>query len=115
MNARRRKIDRGKRAFLSLLWQKPWLESLLLAHGAGEVTSLEYHEISSEHPKVSAVTPRRLAEQYLSGALEPFDLVTSFSSIEHSGLGRYGDQLNPWGDLIAMARWEKKLHTTNVQ
>ena len=115
MNARRRKIDRGKRAFLSLLWQKPWLESLLLAHGAGEVTSLEYHEISSEHPKVSAVTPWRLADRYLSGTLEPFDLVASFSSIEHSGLGRYGDQLNPWGDLIAMARWEKKLHTTNVQ
>ena len=28
----------------------------------------------------------------------------TFSSLEHSGLGRYGDQLNPWGDLIAMAR-----------
>ena len=24
--------------------------------------------------------------------------------IEHSGLGRYGDSLNPWGDLIAMAQ-----------
>ena len=28
----------------------------------------------------------------------------SYSSLEHSGLGRYGDGLNPWADLIAMAR-----------
>ena len=33
-----------------------------------------------------------------------FDAVVSFSSIEHSGLGRYGDALNPWGDLIASAQ-----------
>ena len=24
--------------------------------------------------------------------------------MEHSGLGRYGDSLNPWGDLITMAQ-----------
>ena len=24
--------------------------------------------------------------------------------MEHSGLGRYGDTFNPWGDRIAMAR-----------
>jgi len=30
--------------------------------------------------------------------------VVTFSSIEHSGLGRYGDQLNPWGDVVAIAR-----------
>ena len=28
----------------------------------------------------------------------------SFSSLEHSGLGRYGDAFNPWGDRITMAR-----------
>ena len=30
--------------------------------------------------------------------------MVTFSSIEHSGLGRYGDSLNPWGDLITMAQ-----------
>ena len=30
--------------------------------------------------------------------------MVTFSSLEHSGLGRYGDQLNPWGDLITMAK-----------
>uniref|UniRef100_A0A7S2IZQ4 Uncharacterized protein n=1 Tax=Haptolina brevifila TaxID=156173 RepID=A0A7S2IZQ4_9EUKA len=26
------------------------------------------------------------------------------SSVEHSGLGRYNDGLNPWGDILAIAR-----------
>ena len=33
-----------------------------------------------------------------------FDAMVTFSSIEHSGLGTYGDSINPWGDLISMAR-----------
>jgi hypothetical protein len=33
-----------------------------------------------------------------------FDAIVTFSSVEHSGLGRYGDALNPWGDIIAIAR-----------
>ena len=27
----------------------------------------------------------------------------SYSSVEHSGLGRYEDSLNPWGDVMALA------------
>ena len=30
--------------------------------------------------------------------------MVTFSSIEHSGLGTYGESINPWGDLISMAR-----------
>ncbi len=33
-----------------------------------------------------------------------FDAVITFSSVEHSGLGRYGDAMNPWGDRQAVAR-----------
>ena len=33
-----------------------------------------------------------------------FDVVVSYSSIEHSGLTRYGDAPHPWGDLVTMAR-----------
>lgn len=32
----------------------------------------------------------------------PFDIVLSISSFDHSGLGRYGDPLDPDGDLRAM-------------
>ncbi len=31
-----------------------------------------------------------------------FDLIVSYSGIEHDGLGRYGDPINPNGDISAM-------------
>ena len=33
-----------------------------------------------------------------------FDFAASFSSIEHSGLGRYGDPIDPIGDLREMLK-----------
>ena len=33
-----------------------------------------------------------------------FDIAVSYSSIEHSGLVRYGDAPHPWGDLVTMAK-----------
>jgi len=37
---------------------------------------------------------------FLNNELGHFDGVITYSSLEHSGLGRYGDALNPWGDLV---------------
>ncbi len=50
---------------------------------------------------MSILDPMEMSENFLAGKLEKFDTVVSFSSIEHSGLGRYGDGLNPWADLVA--------------
>jgi hypothetical protein len=36
--------------------------------------------------------------------MELFDAVVTFSSVEHTGLGRYGDGIHPWGDLVTMAK-----------
>ncbi|VDM48084.1 unnamed protein product, partial [Toxocara canis] len=35
---------------------------------------------------------------------EQFDFIVSYSSIEHSGLGRFGDPLDPKGDLREMQK-----------
>jgi hypothetical protein len=47
-------------------------------------------------------------QMFLNGELGSegllFDLIVTYSSLEHSGLGRYGDSLNPWADLITMAK-----------
>ena len=83
--------------------QFPWIESILLAEGATSVKTLEYNPIQIEHPQLQALMPYEMAEMVKDGQT-PFDGIISFSSLEHSGLGRYGDQMNPWGDLIAMAR-----------
>ena len=84
--------------------QSPWIEAILLELGAKHVTILEYNDIINDHPQLTPIKPRDFATKYLNGTLETFDAMVTFSSIEHSGLGAYGDALNPWGDLITMAR-----------
>ena len=85
----------------------PWIEAMLLELGAANVTTLEYNEVESRVDNVRVITPQELRRMWKSSDHQQnlnFDAVVSFSSIEHSGLGRYGDALNPWGDLIASAQ-----------
>eukprot|EP00434_Breviolum_minutum_P040024 symbB.v1.2.035556.t1/scaffold4816.1/size35202/2 len=84
--------------------ENPWVEALCLSKGAAKVTTLEYANLTSSHPLVDTVTPATLASLISEGKAPSFDAVVTFSSVEHSGLGRYGDALNPFGDLITMAR-----------
>jgi hypothetical protein len=84
--------------------ESPWIEAMLVACGAEKVTTLEYGHIESHHPQVKTLTPNAFRVAYLNGTLEKFDAVVSYSSIEHSGLGRYGDSLNPFGDIMTLAR-----------
>ena len=54
---------------------------------------------------MEAVLPSELSSRFTSNEYNSlFDTIVSYSSIEHSGLTRYGDAPHPWGDLIAMAR-----------
>jgi hypothetical protein len=73
--------------------QNPWLESLLISLGVGKITTLEYMEIKSEVDLIETILPRQLAERWLKAetpAERPqYDAVVTFSSVEHSGLGRW--------------------------
>ena len=82
----------------------PWVEAICLYHGAKKVTTLEYGEIISNHPQIETETPRSIRNKYVKGKLSFFDGIVTHSSVEHSGLGRYGDALNPWGDILAVTR-----------
>jgi hypothetical protein len=93
----------GKRV-LVIGSERPWVEACVLEAGVAEVWTLEYGRIVSTHPKIKTVTPDEAREMYIKGTLPQFDSVVTYSSVEHSGLGRYGDALNPWGDLQAIAR-----------
>jgi hypothetical protein len=53
---------------------------------------------------VFTLLPEDFNQQFLNGTLPLFDAMVTFSSLEHTGLGRYRDFLNPWGDLISMAK-----------
>ena len=84
--------------------ENPWVEACVLEAGAASVVTLEFATIKSEHPQIEAWTPLEWRARYVNGTIGLFDAVVSFSSLEHSGLGRYGDALNPWGDILEVAR-----------
>jgi len=84
--------------------EQPWVEVAALASGARNVVTLEYGRIVSEHAQIQTfVVPDFIAAQR-AGTLGEFDVAMSFSSLEHAGLGRYGDLLNPWADVVSVAR-----------
>mgnify|MGYP003113009548 CR=1 FL=1 len=80
----------------------PWYEAMAIVHGASKCTVIEYSDRTSFHPDIEYIKPGE--EQ---GRL--FDACFSISSYEHDGLGRYGDPLNPNGDLEAMQNLKKIL------
>ena len=80
------------------------MEAIALYLGAKNVATLDYVQITSTDPRITTTTPDRFRRDFLEGKMAKFDAVLSFSSLEHSGLGRYGDPLDPFGDLIEMAK-----------
>ena len=47
-------------------------------------------------------------------SVEKFDVVFSISSFEHDGLGRYGDPINPTGDIEAMINVKSMLKKDGI-
>lgn len=87
----------------------PWIEAALLEYAAASVTTIEYSKILVvKVPGLFAVTPGEFANAQQAGAAtnrwDFFDSVWSYSSLEHDGLGRYTDPINPYGDLQTMTK-----------
>jgi hypothetical protein len=80
---------------------QPWYESVVLEFG-GKPTTIEYNLPGYNHPEMKEM----LIQEYWKNPIQ-FDVAFSISSFEHDGLGRYGDPLNPHGDLRAMADMKK--------
>ena len=74
----------------------PWYEAIVLSRG-GTPYTIEYNKISSNDKRLNL-----FSFDEWSNVNQKFDFVFSISSFEHDGLGRYGDQINPNGDLEAM-------------
>ncbi|CAI5531777.1 unnamed protein product, partial [Closterium sp. Naga37s-1] len=79
--------------------QIPWLEGILLAFKAGSITTVDFNKPVADYPGLRLWN---IAE--LDASDETFDVVASYSSLEHDGLGRYGDPLNPDGDRLRMMK-----------
>jgi hypothetical protein len=72
-------------------------EAMALWKGAKHVYVIEYNKLVCEHSRITVMNHDELAKSGIKT-----DIAISFSSFEHDGLGRYGDPLNPAGDLEAM-------------
>jgi hypothetical protein len=72
----------------------PWIECLLLHFNAKSVTTLDYIAPKCDY-KINVVS----MDTYNKS--NKYDIIVSFSSLEHDGLGRYGDPINPNGDIDA--------------
>lgn len=70
----------------------PWVEAIILEAGASHITTLEYVKIENFHPQITTILPEDLSMKFLAGQQDPFDVMVTFSSLEHSGLGRWGNQ-----------------------
>jgi len=77
--------------------QNPWIEAMLI-NLKNEVVTIEYNVPKTNYNKLIC----RDYFEYFTKNKEKFDCIVTFSSIEHSGLGRYGDPLNPNGDIETM-------------
>uniref|UniRef100_A0A914W1U7 Methyltransferase type 11 domain-containing protein n=1 Tax=Plectus sambesii TaxID=2011161 RepID=A0A914W1U7_9BILA len=75
---------------------------MALYHGAAKVITAEYAPLTIEHPQIAYVHPIELVKNWEKYA--GVDFIASFSSIEHSGLARYGDAPDPIGDLREMSK-----------
>ncbi|CAI5465410.1 unnamed protein product [Closterium sp. Yama58-4] len=79
--------------------QWPWVEAICLGFDAHAITTVDFNRPIASHPKL-----RQLVVSELEGSSETWDVAVSFSSLEHDGLGRYGDPINPNGDLERMKK-----------
>ena len=76
----------------------PWVESLVHFNGAQSPTmTVDYNQPISYDERMETELMTTMLENE-----NQFDIIVSYSSIEHDGQGRYGDPLDPDGDLAAM-------------
>jgi len=87
--------------------QTPWYESIALSRGVKKCLTVEYQEIYFEHPAIEVRTPNELKDIDV-------DFGISISSLEHSGLGRYGDPLDPDGDIAGMQNLKSVLNKDGI-
>lgn len=76
----------------------PWIECICMNNLVNEITTVEYNIPQCGDSRI------KMMDYYndFQNCNTKFDCIISYSSIEHSGLGRYGDILDPEGDFKTM-------------
>ena len=80
----------------------PWLEAIALSRRAASVTSIDYISPRTDSDRIRVLQMSDLARGSVRVSA---DAIFSYSSIEHDGLGRYGDPIHPLGDVAALGEF----------
>merc|ERR1711862_201554 len=91
----------------------PWIESIVLATtGVSKVHVVDYQPIDmGDEDRIECLL---MADIRFQKPEDLFDVIISFSSIEHDGLGRHGAPINPDGDMAAMAEFYTLLNPGGI-
>lgn len=73
------------------------------------MTTVEYNNLTYNHPDITTLLLGNLDHSQAR-----FDVAVSLSSFDHDGLGRYGDPINPDGDLDAMKTVQSVLNNQGL-
>ena len=84
---------------------EPWIECICMNNGIKDITTVEYNPPVCTHPYLKIMSYNDFVVSD-----KKYDIIISYSSIEHSGLGRYGDPIDPNGDIKAMEQIVEKLN-----
>jgi len=87
----------------------PWLEATLAANGAGKIYTMDY-----DFRDLKTNLTQLVLRKDLEGQRSVYGAIVSFSSIEHDGLGRYCDPVNPDGDRAAMVEFYQWLQPGGI-
>jgi 2-polyprenyl-3-methyl-5-hydroxy-6-metoxy-1,4-benzoquinol methylase len=82
-----------------------------IAAGIEACTVFELRATETNHPQVQALVKDLT---YAEDVEAEYDLVTCLSMIEHVSLGRYGDPLDPWGDVRMAANLRRILRPGGI-
>lgn len=83
----------------------PWVEATILAGRnlkMAELSTVDFNDLQIDDNRIIYRKMGSVPTNY-------FDVVISFSSIEHDGLGRYGDPIDPFGDFHAVKEYNSFL------
>ena len=86
-----------------------WVEAVVLSRPGIQLERLvttDYNPIQIHSDQIEFVSMEDLKQNRPDPL---FDLVLSYSSIEHDGLGRYGDPINPEGNFSAVKEYSLML------
>lgn len=89
--------------------ETPWIEAILMNLN-NKITTIEYNVPESKYENLECKDYFKFFEHNS----DTFDVIVTFSSIEHSGLGRYGDPLDPDGDIKTMDAIHKNLKSDGI-